>query len=105
GLAATVLVGVVLEEALAGLVADGAIQRVIDEEVLHHRLLVLTGLGGVGVDDHAVGAGGLAGGNELGDGLEGVVVAGVGLPDLGQADAAGGHDGEAVVVAVLRNLD
>lgn len=40
-----------------------------------------------------------------GDGLEGVVVAGVGLPDLGEADAAGGHDGEGVVVAVLRDFN
>jgi hypothetical protein len=39
--AAAVLVRVVLQEALAGLVADGAVQRVVDEEVLHHRLLVL----------------------------------------------------------------
>ena len=44
-LAAAVLVGVILQVALAGLVAHRAIQRVVDQQVLHHLLLVGDGLG------------------------------------------------------------
>ena len=44
-LGAAVLEAVVLEVALAGLVADGAVQRMIDQQELHHRLLVGDGFG------------------------------------------------------------
>ena len=37
---AAVLIGVVLQLALAGLVADGAVERVVDQQVLHDLLLV-----------------------------------------------------------------
>jgi histidyl-tRNA synthetase len=70
---------------------------VVDQQVLHDRLLVGDRLGAVGVDDHAVGGGRRAGGLELAahHGLELVLVAGVGGPDLGQADAALGGDATA----------
>jgi hypothetical protein len=87
-----VLVAVVLQVALAGLVAHGAVQRVVDQQVLHHLLLVRDRLAALGVDDHAVAHRRLAGRHQLGDAL-----------DLDQADAAGGDDGEPRVVAVLRD--
>ena len=49
-----VLEGVVLQAALAGLVADRAVERVVDEEELHHPLLRLVDLGHVGAHHHAV---------------------------------------------------
>ncbi len=57
----------VLEGALAALVADRAVQRVVDEQQLHHPALRLLGDGRaeVGLDDHAVGAGDGAGGHRL----------------------------------------
>jgi hypothetical protein len=102
-LPAAVLVGVVLQVALAGLVADGAVDRVVDQQELHHRLLVGDGAGAVGVDDHAVGAVRLAGRLELRHRLEraGLRVRG---PDLGEADPAAGRDRHRRVVAVVRDL-
>jgi len=46
------------------------------------------------VDDHAIADGGLAGGDELGDAF-----------DFDEADAAGGDDGEAWVIAVVGEFD
>ena len=48
------LEGVVLQAALAGLVADRAVEGVVDEEELHHPLLRLLDLGHVGAHHHAV---------------------------------------------------
>src|SRR5207237_10344132 len=50
--------GQVLQRALAALVADRAVERVVDEDELERRLLAFGGLvGGLrGVDDHALGA-------------------------------------------------
>ena len=103
-LPAAVLVGVVLQMALAGLVADRTVHRVVDQQVLHDRLLVGDRLGAVGVHDHAVRRGLLAGGHELRNLLK---LAGLGvlLPDLGEADAAARDHREAGVVAVVRDLE
>ncbi len=46
--------GVVLQRALPALVADGAVERVVDEQELEHRLLRLARLVTHGRDDHAV---------------------------------------------------
>ena len=45
----------VLQIAFATLIADRAIERVIDQQELHHPLLCLDRLGRVGENDHAVG--------------------------------------------------
>ena len=45
----------VLQVALAALIADRAIERMIDQQELHHALARLLRLGAVGVDHHAVG--------------------------------------------------
>src|SRR5439155_22987245 len=53
--ARTVLKGLVLQRALAALVADGAVEGVVDEEKLEHPLLVLADLFCRRLDDHALG--------------------------------------------------
>ena len=59
GLTTSVGHGLVLQRALAALVTDGAVQRVIDEKELQHPLLGLAGhLGAdLGLDDHSLGHG------------------------------------------------
>src|SRR6185312_15316639 len=68
----------VLQRALAALVADGAIERVVDEQELDHRALGVLDLLGAGVDDHALAHRGRARGLQFRDPL-----------DLDQAHAAG----------------
>ena len=55
----------VLQRALAALVADRAVERVVDEQELDHRALRLLDLLGAGVDDHPVADRGRAGGLQL----------------------------------------
>ena len=83
----------ILQLALTALVADRAIQRVVDEQELHHRLLRLDGLVGLGAHDHALRHGCGAGGHGLG-----------GLFHIHQAHAAVGGDGQLLVVAEVRNV-
>ena len=94
--------GLVLQVALAALVADRAVERVVDEQELHHPLARLLHHGRVGVDDlgGAVLVGGKvvdahgAGGDRLGAALH-----------LDQAHAAVAGDRQALVVAEARDLD
>ena len=79
-LAAAPAVGDVLQRALAALVAHRAVQRVVDQQELHHRLLRLLDAVGGGVHHHALADGRGARGLQLGDAL-----------DLDQAHAAGAH--------------
>ncbi|AFR09764.1 hypothetical protein B005_2616 [Nocardiopsis alba ATCC BAA-2165] len=94
--------GLVLEGALAALVADRAVQRVVDEQELHDPALgLLRHLGGqVGVDHHALHDGDRAGGLGLGHAAP---VAHVG--DLDQALTAGADRVEQRVVAEPGDLD
>ena len=62
-------------------------------------------LGAARMDNLPVAGGRLAGGHELGDQFELVVVAGVGRLDLGHADPATGDHAHAGVVAVMGYLD
>ena len=86
----------VLQRALAALVADRAVQRVVDEQQLHHTALGLLGdrRGELRLDDHAVGAGDGAGGHRLALAL-----------DLDDALPAGAGRVEQRVVAEPRDLD
>ena len=95
--------GVVLQVALAGLVAHRAVHRVIDEEELHHRLLVGHRTRTVSGDHHAVRAIGLAGRLELTHGLQ---LAGLWIRHghLCKADAATRRNRHRRVVAVVRDL-
>ena len=88
-------VGDVLQRALAALVADGAVERVVDEQELDDGALGVVHALGLGVDDHAVLDRGRAGGLQLRDAL-----------DLDQAHAARA-DGLAQLrlVAEDRDLD
>src|SRR5262249_33949739 len=61
-----VLDRVFLEAALPRLVADRAVERVIDQQELHYRRARLLDLVAFGVDDHPLGDGGVAPDHELG---------------------------------------
>ena len=102
--AASVLVGIILQRALAGLIAHRAIDRVIDEEILHHRLLILYGLRAVGVDNHAFGRSLLTCRHELRNEIE-LARLRVRDPHFAETDAAVGDHRERWVVAIVRHLD
>ena len=74
--------GLVLQRALAALVADRTVQRVVDKEELKHAVLGLAGPFRLGVDDHPRGA------RQHARRLEGRPPAGV---DLDQAHTAHAH--------------
>ncbi|MCY1501637.1 hypothetical protein D9M68_357180 [compost metagenome] len=85
--------GQVLQLAFAALVADGAIQRVVDQQELHDGLLGLDGLVALGANDHALRDGRGAGRHRLGR-----------LFHVDQAHAAVGRDAEFLVIAEVRNV-
>ena len=84
----------VLQVALAALVADRAVERMVDQQELHHAVARLLDHRRVGLDDHAVGRRHRAGGDRLGR-----------LLHLDQAHAAIAGDRQALVVAEARDLD
>src|SRR3546814_447972 len=86
--------GLVLQVALAALVADRAVERMVDEQELHDAVARLLHLVGVGLDHHALADRHGAGGDRLGRTLH-----------LDQAHAAVAGHRQAVVVAESRNLD
>ena len=86
--------GLVLQIALAALVADRAIQRVVDQQKLHDALARLVHHLGIGADHHALAAGHGAGCDRLGRALH-----------LDQAHAAIGRNRQALVIAESRDLD
>ena len=88
------LVREVLQRALAALVADRAIERVIDQQELEHALAAFDGLGVLRVHHHAFSHRRRARRLQLAH-----------LFDLHQADATRGVDAETGVVAVIRDLD
>src|SRR5688500_1555420 len=86
------LVGVILELALAGLVANRTVERVIDEQHLEHALSRLEWFLVVNVDDLSFRDRRCAGGSELGS-----------LLDVDQTHAADARDRKAGMIAVVRN--
>ena len=106
GLAAPLGERLVLQGALAALVADRAVQRVVDEQELHHAALgAIHHLGGVlGLDDHARGDGLRTRGLWLGHEAQLARVA-VGHADLHEALAACGHGSQQRVVTETRDPD
>ena len=99
----SVLVGVVLQVALARLVAYGAIHRVVDQQVFHDRLLVADGFGRIGVHHHALTARGLARGDQLGPSFKLAFVPRIGCPNFTEADSAVGDHRKRLVPAVVRD--
>ena len=83
----------ILQLAFAALVANGAIQGVVNQQELHHRLLGLDGLFALGANDHALRDGRRAGRQWLGC-----------LFHFHQAHAAVGSNGKFLVVAKVRNV-
>src|SRR6185295_7386896 len=85
---------VLLQLALARLVADRAVERVVDEQELHHVFLPALGLLARGLDDHVVRA------LRVARDLERTLAL-----DLDEADAAVAGDGQSRRPAVVRHLD
>ncbi|MNN45937.1 hypothetical protein D3C81_1602940 [compost metagenome] len=83
----------ILELAFAALIADRAVERVVDQQEFHHGLLGLDGLFRVREDLHARRHRRGAGGQRLGR-----------LLHLHQAHAAVRRDGEFAVVAEMRDV-
>ena len=106
GLTAPLGERLVLQGALAALVADRAVQRVVDEQELHHAALgAVHHLGGVlGLDDHARGDGLRARGLGLGHEAQFAGFA-VGHADLDEALAARGDGLQQRVVAETGDAD
>ena len=105
GARASVAHRLVLQRALATLVADRAVQRVVDEQQLHDAVLRLVRLGGrvLRLDLHARGRLERAAGLRLGH--LGQAAVATGRPDLDQALAARAGGCEQRVVAEPRDLD
>ena len=83
----------VLQLAFAALVADGAIQGVVDEQKLHHRLLRLDSFIALGANHHALGHRRRAGRHGLG-----------GFFDVHQTHAAIGRNTELLVVTKMGDV-
>ena len=83
----------ILQLALAALVAHGAVQRVVDEQELHHAFLRLLGFGRMRVHHHAVRYRRGAGGQWFG-----------GFFHFHQAHTAVGGNGEFFVVTEMRDI-
>ena len=105
GAGAAVAHRLVLQRALAALVAHRAVERVVDEQQLHDAVLGLVGLRRrvLRLDLHA--RRGLEGAAGLGLGHLGQGAVAAGCPDLDQALAARAGRGEQGVVAEARDLD
>src|SRR5438132_874934 len=86
--------GEILQLAFAALVANRAVQRMIDEQEFHHSFLRDHRWVGMGPDFHALRCGGGARGQGLGRFL-----------DLHQAHPAIGGDGQLLVPAEMRHVD
>ena len=99
-----VLVAVVLEAAHPGLVADGAVERVVDQEILHDHPLVLFDLGLLVTRTVPSLAGVWQPGTSLGTILISPVLASF-CADLDLAHPAVGDDRERGVPAVVRDID
>ena len=83
----------VLQLAFATLVTNRAVQRVVDEQKLHHRLLRLDGFVGLGPYHHPLGYRRGASGHGFG-----------GFLNIHQAHAAVGGNAELLVVAEMGNV-
>ena len=119
----SVIDGIFLELAFASLVANGAIQRVIDQEGFQNGLAHLFGGGRTGIDFHTRGDGGGAGDGAAGSGrLVGqngardfwsavgvengfAVRADDGRAELDQAHAAIADDGQFGMIAIMGDVD
>ena len=88
------IMGILLQDTLAGLIADRAIEGVIDQDEFQHAFTGLFDLGRFGEDDHAIGGDGRAGRHGLGH-----------LLHLHQAHPAVGFHLEFRVITKIRYLN
>ena len=93
-LLAIVLHVIILEKALARLIADRTIHRMIDQQEFQHRLAHRQHFGTLGQNRHALGHLRVAGDLQLGHFL-----------DLDHAHAAIARDGKLRMIAIARNRD
>ena len=100
----TIAIAVILQTAFAGLIADRAIERMIEQQILHDHPLMFLDLGAVRHEHRQVFGGRLAPGNKLGEQLD---LTGFGIlgADLDLAHAAVGNDRECRVPTIIRNVD
>ena len=84
----------ILQLALTALVADRAIERMVDQQKLHHALLCVDGVLRTGLDLHAVGDRGRTRGQGLGR-----------LLDLNQTHATRGGNRQLLVITKVRDVD
>ena len=91
--AAAIADGQVLQLAFTGLVANRTIQRMVDQQKLHHTFLGLDGFVALGVYDHALRHRRRAGWHWFGR-----------FFDIDQAHTAIGRDAELLVIAKMRNI-
>src|SRR5262249_51416686 len=94
-----VAVAIVLQLALAGLVAYRTIERVIEEQALERLGLGRLGSRAIGDDDGVVESGRLAGRYDLG--WDDHLAIGLAFADLDETHPATGHHGESGVPAVM----
>ena len=94
GAASTVPDRQVLQLALATLVANGAVQRVVDEQKFHDRLLRFQGFFALGAHNHALGHRRSTGGQGFGRFFH-----------LDQAHAAVGRNRQLFVITKVRNVN
>ena len=92
---------VILQQALAGLVAHGTIEWMIEEQRLEGLHLSVPGLVAVGDDNRAILGGRLAGGHHLR--LHGHGAVRLALAHLDQAHPATGDDCQGGMPAIIRN--
>ena len=89
-----VFVGIILQQTLSRLVANRAVERMVDEEEFEHAAAGVLDLIGLGAHHHALLDLGGAGEQELGAALH-----------LDQTHAAAAGDGQGRVIAVMGDLD
>ena len=99
-----VMIAIVLQSTFPGLVADGAVERMVQQQVLHDHPLVFLHLGAVGHQDGQVLRGCLAARDEPGHHLD-LARLGILGARFDLAHPAVGHDRQSRVPAIVGNVD
>ena len=90
--------------AFTSLIADRAINWMVDQQILHHCLLIGDRLGAIGINDHAFASWRMTCRHQLWNRLK-LTCLRIRLPDFCEADAAVGWHRQSWVIAIMRNLD
>ena len=90
--------------AFTSLIADRAINWMVDQQIFHDRLLIGDRLGAIGINDHAFASWRMTCRHQLWNRLK-LTCLRIRLPDFCEADAAVGWHRQSWVIAIMRNLD